>query len=78
MIKNWKKSVDLNVKNSNASKTQNYTFEIIYKAILKLFSNFEYLQLFIATAITTIHSHNLIKIIIVQPLFYDTILIMQD
>lgn len=77
MIKNWKKSVDLNVK-IQMLQSKNYTFEIIYKAIFKLFSNFEYLQLFIATAITTIHSHNLIKIIIVQPLFYDTILIMQD
>lgn len=55
-----------------------FSDEIIYKAIDKLFSNFEYIQSFIATAKTTIHSHNLIRIILVQPLFYDTILIMQD
>lgn len=55
-----------------------FSVEIIYKAIDKLFSNFEYIQSFIATAKTTIHSHNLIRIILVQPLFYDTILIMQD
>lgn len=55
-----------------------FSVEIIYKAIDKLFSNFEYIQSFIATAKTTIHSHNLIRIILVQPLFDDTILIMQD
>lgn len=55
-----------------------FSVEIIYKAIDKLFSNFEYIQSFIANAKTTIHSHNLIRIILVQPLFYDTILIMQD